>query len=411
MSVYSHDTATNPSARAKMNVLDYLISAIWLSPFLYVSVLLLGKVYNRKRRKSERNTTVKKNVEKVIYQIPTIGNVKMVNRILETVKNYDLPVKVETWVVIEEWNTHKDEYVADKVVVVPTSFECEDLYKSRALEYARRLRQRMVADGSLTLNYMLFQGDDDSLPSKEFMLEGLTVDADIIIGTISPRAKGVLNTLLDYERCVACGMFCNFFTNIEKPIWAHGEGTAMVSSVDQSVSYDLSDFSPGVKIKLISSEDLFYFHKASLKGFRVFNSENQIFILPPLTFKDAITQRRRWLWGQLRILRYKLLPLRNRLRLGVFGYSGLWLYALSTLGVPLRYLGLVNIPEAILPFTWTTLLLWFGIRGYTIGKNMGWKHAIVGILASYVTVTLNFTVQIIGLVKGDPKKFEVIPKE
>jgi len=394
-----------------MTMLDYLISAIWLSPFLYVSVLLLGKIYNRKRRKSVRHESAKENIEKIIYQIPTIGNVKLVNRILETVKNYALPVKVETWVVIEEWDTHKDEYVADKVVVVPASFECEDLYKSRALEYARRLRQKMVADGSLALDYMLFQGDDDSLPSKEFMKEGLTVDADIIIGTISPRAKGVLNTLLDYERCVACGMFCNFFTNIEAPIWAHGEGIAMVNNVDQSVSYDLSELSPGVKIKLISSEDLFYFHKASLKGFTVFNSEKRVFILPPLTFKDAIVQRRRWLWGQLRILRFKLLPLRNRLRLGLIGYSGLWLYALSTLGLPLRYLGLVHIPEVILPFTWISLLLWFGIRGYAIGKNMGWKHAIAGILGSYVTVTLNFAVQIIGLIKGDPKKFEVIRKE
>ena len=152
-----------------MNVLDYLISAIWLSPFLYVSVLMLGKIYNTKRRKSARNENTKKNLEKIIYQIPTIGNVKMVNRIFETVKNYDLPVKVESWVVIEEWDTHKDEYVADNVVVVPASFECEDLYKSRALEYARRLRQKMLADGTLTSNYMLFQGDDDSLPSKEFM--------------------------------------------------------------------------------------------------------------------------------------------------------------------------------------------------------------------------------------------------
>jgi hypothetical protein len=243
------------------------------------------------------------------------------------------------------------------------------------------------------------------------MAEALTVDVDIMIGTISPRAKGVLNTLLDYERCVACGMFCNFFTNIEEPIWAHGEGIAMISSVDQSVSYDLSEFSLGAPIKLISSEDLFYFHKASLKGFRIFNSEKRVFILPPLNFKDAITQRRRWLWGELGIMRYKLLPLRNRLRLGLIGYSGLWLYALSTVGLPLRYMGLVNIPEVILPFTWATLLLWFGIRGYTIGKNMGWKHAVVGILASYVTVTLNFTVQVIGLVKGDPKKFEVIRKE
>jgi hypothetical protein len=334
----------------------------------------------------------------------------MVNKIFETVRNYALPVKLETWVIIEESDKHKDEYVADKVVVVPSSFECEDLYKSRALEYARRLRQKMVADGSLNLSYMLFQGDDDALPSKEFIEEGLTVDADIMIGTIAPKAESLWTAIIDYERCVACGMFCNFFTNIEEPIWAHGEGTCMNSRVDQSVSYDLSDISPGAKVKLISSEDLFYFHKASLKGFTTFNSEKRIFIMPPLTFNDAVIQRKRWLWGQIRILRFKLLPLRNRLRLGLFGFSGLWLYTLSTLGVPLRYLGLVTIPEVLLPFTWATLFIWFGIRAYTIGKIMGWKHAIVGVLASYVTVTLNFILQVVGLVQGDPKKFEVIRK-
>ena len=394
-----------------MNILDYIISAIWLSPFLYITVLLLGKLFNYKKRRTSGKKSTKKNIEKIIFQIPTIGNHQMVNGIFNTVKNYELPVKVETWVVIEEWDTHKDDYVADRVVVVPSSFECEDLYKSRALEYARRLRQKLVADGSLSPNYMLFQGDDDAIPSEEFIKEGLTVDADIMIGTISPKSKGVLSTIVDYERCVACGMFCNFFTNIEEPIWAHGEGTCMTSAVDQTISYDLSEFSPNPKTKLISSEDLFYFHKASLKGFKVFNSEKKIFILPPLTFHDAIVQRRRWMWGQLRILRYKLLPLGSRLRIAIIGYSGLWLYTLSTLGVPLRYMGLVNIPDVILPFTWSTLFIWFGIRAYTIGTNMGWKHAILGVLTSYITVTLNFILQIIGFAKGDPKKFEVIRKE
>lgn len=377
---------------------------------MYVSVLALGKIYNFKRRRHVRQKGDGISIEKIIFQIPTIGNVQMVNKIFETVRNYALPVKLETWVIIEESDKHKDEYVADEVVVVPSSFECEDLYKSRALEYARRLRQKMVADGSLNLSYMLFQGDDDALPSKEFIEEGLTVDADIMIGTIAPKAESLWTAIIDYERCVACGMFCNFFTNIEEPIWAHGEGTCMNSRVDQSVSYDLSDISPGAKVKLISSEDLFYFHKASLKGFTTFNSEKRIFIMPPLTFNDAVIQRKRWLWGQIRILRFKLLPLRNRLRLGLFGFSGLWLYTLSTLGVPLRYLGLVTIPEVLLPFTWATLFIWFGIRAYTIGKIMGWKHAIVGVLASYVTVTLNFILQVVGLVQGDPKKFEVIRK-
>jgi hypothetical protein len=394
-----------------MMALDYLISIIWLSPFFYVTILLLGKVYNMKKRKKVRKGNVKKNIEKIIFQIPTIGNAGMVNKTFQRVKGYGLPAEVETWVIIEEWDTHKNEYGADKVVVVPASFECEDLYKSRALEYARRMRQQMVADGTLTPNYLLFQGDDDAVPSKEFMEEGLTVDADIIMGTIAPTVKGVLTTVIDYERCVACGMFCNFFTNIEEPIWAHGEGTCMTAKVDQAISYDLSDYAPDPKIKLISSEDLFYFQKASLYGFSTFNSEKKVYIIPPLTFHDAVVQRKRWMWGQLRILKYKLLPLKNRLRIAVFGYSGLWLYALSTLGVPLKYLGIINIPDAVLPFTYATLVLWFAIRGYTIGKIMGWKHGIAGILASYVTVTLNFILQIVGFIQGDPKKFEVIRKQ
>ena len=61
---------------------------------------------------------------------------------------------LETWVIIEEWDTHKAEYVCDKVIVVPEDFVCEDLYKSRALEYARRIRQKIVAEGKLGPNYL-----------------------------------------------------------------------------------------------------------------------------------------------------------------------------------------------------------------------------------------------------------------
>lgn len=394
-----------------MTIIDYLILIIWLSPLLYFSLLLLGKFCNAKKRKPARKISSKKNVDSIIFQIPTVGNVQQVNKIFRTVKEYGLPVKLETWVVIEEGDAHKDEYAADRVVVVPYSFKCEDLYKARALEYARRLRQTLVADGSLGSHYMLVQGDDDALPSKELMEECLTVDADIMLGTISPKSKGVLSTIIDYERCVACELFCNFFTNIEQPVWAHGEGTCVTSAVDKAISYDLSEISPNPKTKLVNGEDLFYFHKASLRGFRVFNSEKKVFILPPLSFKDAVVQRRRWMWGQLNILRYKLLPLGSRLKIAIIGYAGLWIYALSTFGLPLRYLGIVNIPEAILPLILSTLLLWFGIRAYAIGKNMGWKHAIAGVLTSYATVTLNFALQVVGFAKGDPKKFEVIRKQ
>ena len=177
---------------------------------------------------------------------------------------------------------------------------------------------------------------------------------------------GVWSTILDYERCVACGIFCNFFTNMGQPLWAHGEGTVMSSKVDQNVSYDISTFSKKTDQKLISSEDAFYFHKAAVMGYNIFNSEQRVFILPPLSMKDAVKQRRRWLWGQLRILNQKLLPLPNRLRLGAIGFSGLWLYSIATIGLPLKYLGLINIPNYILPLTFVTLscVVWNEILHY-----------------------------------------------
>ena len=396
-----------------MVILDYFISAIWLSPFFYLFVLLCGKGFHKKRKAnlSTPEKTAQRKVSKIIFQIPTIGNVQSVNRIFQTVKNYNLPQPIETWVVIEDWDTHKSEYLCDRVVVVPKDFVCEDLYKARALEYSRRLRQKMVADGELGLDYLLLQGDDDALPSLEFIQESLTVNADITIGSITPKVSGTWSTIIDYERCVACGIFCNFFTNMGQPLWAHGEGTCMSSKVDQTVSYDISTFTHNKNLKLISSEDAFYFHKAAATGYSIYNSEERVFILPPLTLADAVIQRRRWLWGQLRLLNQKLLPLPNRLRLGVIGFSGLWLYSVATIGLPLHYLGIIHIPGILLPLTFVTMLVWFGIRAYVIGKSMGWKHGIIGALLSYVTVTLNFFVHLIGLIKGDPHNFEVIRKE
>jgi hypothetical protein len=314
-------------------------------------------------------------------------------------------------VVIEEWDTHKDEYVCDKVVVVPKDFECEDLYKARALEFARRLRVKLVADGELNNNYILLQGDDDAVPSLGFINEGLTVAADISIGTITPKVAGVWSTIIDYERCVACGIFCNFFTNLGQPLWAHGEGTVMSSQVDQNVSYDISSFVKNPKEKLISSEDAFYFHKAAVMGFDIYNSEERVFILPPLTMGDAVKQRRRWFWGQWTLLSQKMLPLGSRLRLGVLGFSGLWLYFIGMLGVPLSLLGVIKMPGYFFLLVVGSLVIWLAMRAYIIGTAMGWKQGIIGAALSYVTVTLNTFVHLIGLLKGDPHNFEVIRKE
>jgi len=396
-----------------MAVFDYVITAIWLSPFLYLGIFFLGKFYNYRHKNSLKKHKEQsgRKIDKVIFQIPTIGNFNLVNKILETVKNYNLPTPLETWAVIEEGDVHKADYVCDRVIVVPAGFECEDLYKARALEYARQLRQKMVASGELPSNYVLLQGDDDSVPTPEFIKESLAVNADVCIGSLTPESKSVWTTILEYERCVTCGIFCNFFTNIEKPLWAHGEATCLTSEVDKNVSYDISTFTHNNHGKLISSEDIFYIHKASVMGYSVFNSEKHIAISSPLTFADTIRQRRRWVWGDLRILSQKMLPLNNRLRLSIIGFSGMWLYSFAMLGLPLNFFGFVSVPAVLVPFCYLSLAVWLGSRAYLIGEHLGWKHALLGALTSYITVTLSFATLVIGFLKGDPKKFEVIKKE
>jgi hypothetical protein len=385
-------------------MLDALILAAWVSPIYYFSSLVGGEIARRIRR---RRLGRRGRVEKIIFQIPTVGNAETTNRAFRVVKSYGLPV--ETWVVIEEGDD-PSRYEADRVVVVPRDFQCEDLYKARALEYARRLRKEMVERGELSPNYVLLQGDDDSIPSKEFVEECLSIDADIVIGTITPRPVTALGTLIDYERSVACGTQCNLFTNISNPIWGHGEAMCISSRVDLSVSYDVSDIGRRGQ-KLISSEDMFYLHKAVHKGFkRIYNSAAKVYITPPLSLRDAFKQRRRWTWGNLRIVLNGLLPLSSRLRILAAWILGLYTYSISTLGIFLHHFGIVKFPGHLYPLLWATLIMWLLARGVSIGRAMGWKHGVLGTMASYITVTLNFILHAAALLKGDPKKFEVIKK-
>jgi len=397
-------------------MLNELILVAWLTPFLYGAATVLGEI--ARRRNVRKYTENRRDVERIIFQIPTVGNFQTTNQTFETVRGYNLPIPIECWVIVEDWDKHIGKYNADRVVVVPSQFSCDALYKARALEYARRYRQSLVGEGKISANYLLLQGDDDSTPSREFVEECLQVDADVIIGTITPRTKGFWNTVLDYERCIACTTACNLWTNLGIPVWAHGEGLCLTAQVDQAIDYSFPTRPRNprtatkiVASKIISSEDMVYTHKAALAGkYRLYNSSKPIFITPPLSFADAITQRRRWEWGHLRIVRYGLLPLRNRLRVGFYESVGMFVYAGATIGLLLRILGVIGYASSIALLTYTTLVLWFGVRGYAVGRVKGVKHGIAAMLASYVTVTLNFLVHLIGLIKGDPKKFEVIVK-
>jgi hypothetical protein len=321
---------------------------------------LAGQVAYRLRKK---RLGPRRKLAKVIFQIPTIGNVEECNTIIEKVRNYGLPVPLETWVVIDARHYRPDmRFNCDRLVVVPEDFKTSCLFKSRSLEYARRLR---LAEGYR--DYIVVQCDDDSTPSREFMLEAIEVDADLMIGTITPRPLGHL--LPDYERPIACGMTCLLFTNIGVPVWGHGEGMVISERAERLVSYE-----PREGQYLISSEDLFYLHRASYvayakdqyyvqearkRGLKVYASPERVFITPPLNGKDALRQRRRWLWGHIRLIRGRMLPWRSLVMVGLAELIGLAVYAGATILAVLVPLGVISLWPHELLLSYLSLGLWF----------------------------------------------------
>jgi hypothetical protein len=404
----------------------------WYTPIVYTAFTAAGQIaYRRNKKRLGRRPPV----QRIIYQIPTIGNVEECNRILRKIRKYEWPAQLETWIIIDEGNYRPGmEFECDRLVVVPSSFKTSCMFKSRSLEYARRLRLRLVEEGKLEPNYVVMQSDDDSLPSEEFVREALEVDADVVIGTITPRPIGHL--FPDYERPVACNMTCLFATNIQRPVWGHGEGMCFSARADRLVSYEPDR--PGAR--LISSEDLYALHKsrdviltediyfiyrarrasladdqefiqkATRKGLKIFASKERVYITPPLTARDMVRQRRRWLWGHIRLISQGLLPKTNLAVIAFAETAGLVTYAAATtLGV-LAPLGVIHVPPHFAALGWVTLGLWFGFRGFCVGRVMGLKHGLRAALLSFPTVTANFLYHVIGLLKGDPRRFEVIRK-
>jgi hypothetical protein len=392
---------------------ETVVFAFWATPFIYSTMTAAGRLaYMVKKKKLGR----RKRVSKVIFQIPTIGNVETCNKIIQIVRSYSLPVPLETWVLIDQKHYRLDmKFDCDVLVVVPESFETSCTFKSRSLEYARQVRLKMYSRGELDDDYIVVQSDDDSVPSKEFMLEAIEVDADIMIGTITPRPLGHL--VPDYERPVACGMTCLFFTNIGHPVWGHGEGMVVSSRADRMISYEPP------RSKLISSEDMFYLHKTAhglaedqyilhnaKRSFKLFASKHRIYISPPLTAREMVTQRRRWLWGHINLIKNRMLPASSLVTIAIAESVGLLVYSGATASAILVPLGLISLPFHLAVLSYISLALWFGFRGYCVGRVMGLKHGIRSAVLSFVTVTLNFAYHVIGLIKGDPKRFDVIRK-
>jgi hypothetical protein len=223
-----------------LEILNWVVTVSWFIPIYFLIAAAAGN-YLRKKKERKYKREYMRPLDLIIFQVPTVGaSPDVLNKIFSTVKGYkSLPIRVETWVVIEHTDDPKKYYpYADRVIVVPKSFKCYAKAKARALEYARQYRRFLVDIKQIPENYLIVQGDDDSTPSEELIYESLYLDIDLISAMVlpSPKSGSKITRITDHQRLYACTCSCMFAINAEIPVWGHGEAMIYSHKVDSAPS-------------------------------------------------------------------------------------------------------------------------------------------------------------------------------
>ncbi len=380
-----------------------VILLLWLYPLAESATAIIGfgRALARRSKLDQSGAT------EAIIQITTIGNYETVNEIIATVRSYDLPFPYAFWVVVEPGIPNH--YVgADEVLVVPEEFVSLARYKARAQDYSRQVRAERGLDRHDVKILML---DDDSLPTRKYCIDVVGADYDICEGILTPRrGYGRFLSHVDDLRTFNCLTICSFWQGIGHPVWVHGEGLCLRGSAEAIVTWNYP---------VMASEDLTVGQNAVERGLTWGFVWEYVQLTSPFTWHDLVTQRRRWIWGNIHALRHGLVPPLGT-AITVFRWIlGLTIEILVVIAFALVPLGIWRPPSGLLPILLVSLALWillFGVaawisaegEGVTLPKRIG--NTLVGVLLAPVTSFLTSAVLIWSLFKGRPKKFEVIAK-
>lgn len=375
-------------------MVEALVIASWMMPALLVGMALLGYIHGHNLKISRHSAT-----KEMIIQITTIGNHKLVNTILRTIRDYKLPFPYRIWVVTEPGS--EEGYLgADRVIVVPKHFTCRAGYKARALEYSRLLRKEATLDREDVKVLFL---DDDTIPTEGFILKAFRADYDLCQGITIPRnGYGRLLSHMDDLRTLNCLMFCSVFQGYGQPLFVHGEGLCVRASAEQIVTWNYSVF---------ASEDFVFGQIATAKGLRWGFFYDYIYITSPWSWRDFLKQRRRWTWGNIHAVLY-IVSLKAKVLIVAKHIQGIVTFLLSSIGIVLDLTGVIDIPDFLRPLLFATFLLFIGsfaLSGY-INSGGSIKQAAISAVLAWVTSAVNIIILLLGIALGNPRRFEVIEK-
>lgn len=393
---------------------QYLIYAVWMLPLIELAMLGLGQLHYRWRFR----VAPPGKYTQLIIQVTTAGReYGRVSQIVRQIRDYQLTMNHEIWVVTEPG--HRDDYAqADLVITVPPEFTARSERKARALEYSRRVRQ---SRGLSRPDVKILYNDDDVSLTKAYIERAWCADYDICQGIVAPRheyASGPVEHFLashaDDIRTHACLVYCSVFQGIiGRPLHVHGEGLAVTGETERMITWDWPAF---------ASEDLVFGQRATEAGLKWGWFREYAEGTPPWTLKDFVTQRARWLWGDIHGIRHREVLSRKAATLTLLKYVvGAVSLLLSISGLYLRAAGRIPGESPVFTVAKLSVVAWVavffacgwagaGSRMFSRTNDSRLLSATVAVLMLPLSLLLTCAGVFIPLIQGNPRTFKVISK-
>jgi len=390
------------------------IYAVWMLPLAELTLLALGQLHFRRRFK----VAPAGKFTELIIQITTAGREQArVSQIVSQIRDYRLTMSYQIWVVTEP-GQDADYPLADLVLVVPASFTARSERKARALEYSRRARQ---SRGLSRPDVKILYNDDDVTLTRAYIETAFRADYDICQGIVAPRteyAGGPIGHFLashaDDIRTHACLVYCSVFQGIlGRPLHVHGEGLAVTGDTERRITWDWPAF---------ASEDLVFGQRAAEAGLKWGWFHEYAEATPPWSLRDFITQRGRWLWGDIHGITHREVLSRRAALLTLLKYVvGATALPLSVSGLYLRAAGRIPGDTPVFTVAKLSVLAWVavffacgwagsGSRAFSKTNDSRLLSATVAVLVLPLSLLLTCAGVFIPLVQGNPRTFKVISK-
>ena len=316
------------------------------------------------RKALVKKTFVPINPKRMIFQITTIGNMKIVQESIHNINQICKEVGYDNYeiYVISEVN---ESFNGAITITVPQNYSTFNhaKYKARALHYAVEQREK---NGENSSEVWIYHLDDESMITKQGLLSVL----DHIDNNREPIAEGLITypnrmnfgsklvKYLDAVRPTFCYTCCAMLKSKGKPDWLHGSNLLLRADIEKSIGWDFANS---------CAEDSLFGYFAYKKYGGIFGWHGGILEeQSPFTFSDFIKQRQRWIKGNIENL--SRLGMWEKVK-GTYRMASWFLGAISSFTLLPSLLIKQSYPWFLAPFFVLNSIILFGIYQIGLGMN------------------------------------------